>query len=186
MPKIDSAPVRGSDVGQQRAGLQRHGRVPPDLDPDLDDHVAARRERGVDVAVAEGEIGRHVPGREQARRARPRRRRGVQHRRCLIDVDLDELGGVLGGVRVLGDHDGERLAHVAHHVGGEHRLQVARSGRCPGAARRTGMASPGGRSAAVDGPVTPAARRPRRVHRAQAPVGDGGADDPGPAPGPRR
>jgi len=38
-------------------------------------------------------------------------------------VDLHQLGGVLAGVRVLADHDGERLTHVADGVAGQDRLQ---------------------------------------------------------------
>ena len=116
----------GSRLGgsQQRARLQRHAAVPAYRDLDLH-HVRGPPERGGGVAVAEGEIGGDVPGWEQARRAWAARLGRVEHRRFLIDVDLDEFGGILGGIRVVGDNDGERFPHVPHHVGGQHRLQVA-------------------------------------------------------------
>ncbi len=39
---------------------------------------------------------------------------------------VDQLGGVLGDVRILGEHRGDRLADVAHLVRGQHRLAVRR------------------------------------------------------------
>jgi hypothetical protein len=153
--------------------------VPPDRDLDLH-HVRGLPEGGGGVAVAEGEIGGDVPGWEQAWRAWAGRLRGVDHRRFLIEVDLDEFGGILGGVRVVGDDDGDRFPHVAHHVGGQHRLQVtAEVDALDGQAYRDGQ--PGGHIAGGDGrgdPVRPAGRG--EINPAYPPVGDRGADHPRP------
>ena len=40
-------------------------------------------------------------------------------------VDLDQLGRVLGDRATLGDHEHDRLARVAHHLGGEASLRAA-------------------------------------------------------------
>ena len=166
-------------LGQQHAGLQRHAGVPPDLDLGLH-HVRRLAERGFGVPVAEGEIGGDVPGREQARRAGAGRGGGVEHRRFLIDVDLHQLGGVLGGIGVAGDHDGDRFPHVAHHAGGQHRLQVAGQVDVPDG-QPHGDGQPGGHVAGGDGrddPVRPAGLG--EVDLPQPPVGDGGAHHPRP------
>ena len=72
-------------------------------------------EGGAGIAVAPGEFGHG--GALVATR--------VKHRGLVRDVDLDQLGGVLAGVRVVADHDSERLTHVADGVRGQHRLQEA-------------------------------------------------------------
>ncbi len=51
-----------------------------------------------------------------------------------VVVDLDELAGVDGHVRIGGDDGRHLLALVAHLVGGQHRLGVARQRRHPGQA----------------------------------------------------
>ena len=40
----------------------------------------------------------------------------VHHRRQLVVFDVDELRGGLGGLRVLGDDDGDDVALMAHLV----------------------------------------------------------------------
>jgi hypothetical protein len=42
-----------------------------------------------------------------------------------VVVDVDQLQRVLGEIPALGDHHRDRLAHVPHHVGGQHGLQEA-------------------------------------------------------------
>ena len=111
---VQLAPVRGGH-GQQAAGLERHAAVAADGELDPDD-VRGGGEGGVGVAVAAGEFGRHV-------RVVVLDASGIEHRRPFGDVDLDQLGGVLAGVRVVADDDGERLAHVADGVRGQDRLQ---------------------------------------------------------------
>jgi hypothetical protein len=55
-------------------------------------------------------------------------RHGVER----VVVDLDQLERVLRDVGRLGDHAGDLLALVAHLVGDEHGLRVARQRRHPG------------------------------------------------------
>ncbi len=111
-------------LGQQGARLQRHGPVPAGLHRHLG-HGGGPGERGGHVAIAQGQFGGHVAAREQPRRARPGGRGRIQHRGPLVDVGVHQLGGVLGAIGVVGDHDGHRLADVAHDPVGQHRLQVA-------------------------------------------------------------
>ncbi len=56
--------------------------------------------------------------------------RGRSHLRCDHDrqrlvLDLDQVGRVLGDVSVLRNHEGDRLAHVAHHLGSQAALGAA-------------------------------------------------------------
>ena len=87
-------------------------RMPADREIELDDRVRAR-EGGVDVAIAlADERGLAVePGRELA----GRRGRIEQHRQRL-DLDLHQLGRILGEIGVVGEHRGDRLADIAHAV----------------------------------------------------------------------
>ena len=51
------------------------------------------------------------------------RARRVEHDVERLDLQVDELGRVLGGVGVVGDDDGDRLADVADGAVGEHGLE---------------------------------------------------------------
>ena len=170
---------RRVDIGQQGAGFQRHRRVPADLDLRLD-HGGGAVERRVDVAEAQGEVGRDVARAEQLRSAGLGRGLGVEYRRGLVDVEVHQLGRVLGGVGVLGEHHRDRLAHVPHHVGGQHRLQetaqVDALDRQPHRYRQ-----PGGQVRRGDrADHARAASRLGRVHPPDPAVGDRRPDDAGP------
>ena len=81
---------------------------------ELDDMHAASRERRLDVAVAFADDRRSrssVPG-----RTRPARAAASSTGGKLLDVELDQIGGVLGEIGVVGEHHGDRLADIAHAV----------------------------------------------------------------------
>jgi len=83
----------------------------------------------------------------------------VDRRRALLVVDSDEFGGVLRGGQRLGNHDGDRLAHMPHGLAGERgplrnnelRSAAAGEGRVLGHIAKPSM------SAAVSTPSTPGA-----------------------------
>ena len=56
------------------------------------------------------------------RRARLQRRAHVDDGRQLLDVELDRLGRVARLRQRLGDHRGDRVAHVAHLALRQHRV----------------------------------------------------------------
>ena len=66
----------------------------------------------VAVLVQRGRVGLHGGGR-------------VEHDGQALVLRHDALGGVLGDVGILGGHDGDRLADVAHRAVGQHGLEEA-------------------------------------------------------------
>jgi hypothetical protein len=134
--------VAGVVVGDGAARLHRVGGEPVDHHAMLDD-MEGGREGGIGRGLVaglmhEGEIVRTlVVDRASAGLDRVRERRhGRQH----IIVDRDRLGGVLGLVKRLGHHEGDRLADIAHHVARERGLRTGESGRAVAAlARRVGL-----------------------------------------------
>ena len=100
----------------------------PLLDQSDPRHVPGGRDEAIDllgIGLGVGRQSRPVD-RDIARRFRPDLRRAlanglaqVDHRRTLLVVDGDELGAVLRGRQRLGDHDRDRLAHMAHGRAGE-------------------------------------------------------------------
>ena len=78
--------------------------------------------RGLVVAKAPVEAEVAVPV-VQTRRIGGERRLRIDHRGHGLDVRHDQLGGILGDVRVLRHHHGERLTDVAHPVLGEDRAR---------------------------------------------------------------
>jgi hypothetical protein len=99
-------------VGHGEAGLvaERGGVLRRGLVRALDDDLAAR----LRVAPAD----RHVA----VDLAAPQRLLDVGERLELVDLDDDRSGGAARRLRVVGCHDRDRLAPVAHDALGEHRL----------------------------------------------------------------
>jgi hypothetical protein len=121
----------GIVLGHDAAPLQGAPAAALDVEP-LRQHVGRPGERGVRVAHllddARGAVPRYIRVDE-----RPRRHLGrleVGHRRDWVVADVDQSHGVLGDVAVLGHHEGDELANVADHVGGERPLRprVAQAG----------------------------------------------------------
>ena len=93
--------------------------------------MAADREIELDDACA-GECGGHVAirlldhrrlGREAV--VEPARLGGcIEQRRKLIDVELDQIGGVLGQILIGREHHSDRLADIAHPVLRQHVLAI--------------------------------------------------------------
>ncbi len=104
-------------VGDGAHGLQRLPARPAPPHPVGDDDVG-RGHVAVDVAEVEapfeGAVG--PQGVVQHGGVVLERGEGVDHRRQLFVLDVDELEGVLGEVAVVGDHDRDALAGVAHLV----------------------------------------------------------------------
>ena len=112
--------ARGVVAGQRAARLQRHAAVPADRQVERDDRVG-RGERRVDVAVSGAQ---HQRLGRQARRKAAGRRRGVEHRRQLLGLDRDEIGGILGEIGVGREHRRDRLADIAQPLPRQQRLAI--------------------------------------------------------------
>ena len=116
--------------GGEPARLHRHAGVTLDGeapgDPPLGGRERARRITGTrqqaldDVAAG---------GRMQDRDPRIARAARVGDDGQRLPLDLDQLERVLRKIAASGDDEGDRLADVAHHAGGEGRLQARRRAR---------------------------------------------------------
>ncbi len=53
-----------------------------------------------------------------------RRRRRVEHHRQFLDLDGDEIGGVLRHIRIDREHRRDRIADEAYAAGRQHRLAI--------------------------------------------------------------
>ncbi len=110
--------------GQQAARLDRDRGLPADHDVKLD-HMRRIAKRRRHVAERRGHHGHLVwQPMEQLRRTGSAGRPRVAYRRELGVVDGDEVGSILGLIRIVGHHDRHRLTHVADPALGQHRLQV--------------------------------------------------------------
>ena len=113
---------RGIVVGNRRARLHRrdHDAVVDQLQPGdvRRPGKGPLRGRAVAEAPVETEVGMVAV---QLRGIGRERLQDVRDRRQRLDVELDQFGRVLGGVRAQGDHQRQRLADVAHPPGREHR-----------------------------------------------------------------
>ena len=118
------ASARRVVLGHRRPRLHGRHHDPVVDQPDPRD-VRRRGERALRrPMIAEAPIETEVRALlMQARRVRGERRLRVAHRRHRLDIRDDQLGGVLCGVRILGHHDRERLADVAHPIGREDRAR---------------------------------------------------------------
>ena len=102
------------------AGLHRHAGMAADGEIELD-HRMGRGERGVDVAEAVAHDERR--GVAAVVELAGRVARG-QERRQRLDLDLDEIGRILGDIGVLGEHGGDGVADIAHAADRQHRLAI--------------------------------------------------------------
>ena len=112
--------ARGVVAADGAARLERHAGMPADGKLELDD-VGGGAERRLDVAVALADQ-RRLAG--MSGRKFDRRRTRVEQRRQFLDLGCDQIGRVLGEVRIGGKHRGDRIADIAHPVGRQHRLAV--------------------------------------------------------------
>ncbi|GAA0908875.1 hypothetical protein GCM10009558_012650 [Virgisporangium aurantiacum] len=102
-----------------RAGLQRVRRSPPEPEGHVDDVCRVVGRRGTVAArVTDLEVRGHVgpPVGVQPRRVRIHRVLDTDRRRQFVVVHGDEVGGVAGRGRGTRHHDRERLTDVADHV----------------------------------------------------------------------
>ena len=127
----------GVDVGHDAAGLQRRRVRARVVRLQRDDPGGAREGRvgGLGVTALPGVdqvVGLALLLVADQRGVGGQRLLGAGHGRQHLVVHLDEGGRVGGDVRVGSDHRRHLLALVAHLVGGEHRLGVARQRGHPG------------------------------------------------------
>ena len=151
-------------------------------------HVRGRRKSGVDCGflVPHQRIETDVSG-----SALPDRRCPLRESRCdrygrrqFFVIDRDPFRGVLGGVHGLRHNDGNRFAHVADLVGGDHGLSVVENEAAPVRERLgTGIAAVGRIGDVENVPVTVglpflAGQNPHHTRRLQR-IGGVDAADPG-------
>ncbi len=110
--------------GDHAAGIHVVGHQPLIDDGQLD-RARGLRERGLGgVRIAqlslEGEIVRPVG--PHTRRTWRERGHGADHMRQRLPVDRDRLSGVLRRGEAIGDHEGDGVADMAHHVLGQDRI----------------------------------------------------------------
>ncbi len=105
---------------QGAARFERHAAMPADRQVEPDNRVRCG-ECGIDLPI----FGAHDQrlcrnsGREAARR-----RPGVEQWRQLLGLDHDQIGGVLGEVRIGREHGSDRLADIAQPVLRQQRLTI--------------------------------------------------------------
>ncbi len=114
--------LAGAVISSDRsAGLERHAGMAPD----------AELERNRCMRIAEGRVDIAVFLADHARLGRASRLElaGLlirpQQRRQLLDLERDPVGDVLGEIRILGKHRGDRIADIAHASAGQDMLTVA-------------------------------------------------------------
>ena len=110
--------------GDHAAGIEIIGHQPLIDDGQLDGPRGLREGRLGRRRVAEfgleGEIARPVA--PDLRRAGRERGDGADHVRQRLPVDRDRLGGILRRRQAVGDHEGDGVADVPHHILGKDRI----------------------------------------------------------------
>ena len=92
------------------ARLQRYTGMPADRDFDFD-HMRGRAKYHIDVAIALADDRRLA---RMAGRILDGRRLRVEQRRQFLDLDCNQIGGILGGVGVLGEDGRNGVADITH------------------------------------------------------------------------
>ena len=115
----------------------------PDGEIELDHHVRCAKGRfEVAVALAD-DVGLGAPaGRKFARRTL-----GIEQRGQFLDLDIDEVGRVLGEIGVGGEHGRDRFSDIAHPLARQHRLQIGHQPGDVGLAGAEALAQPDRRQA---------------------------------------
>ena len=142
-----------------------------------DDVVGVGEDRVELRVVGCGDLTRDVVGSLRVHRARP-----VRHGRVVaddrvhrIDLDLDQVAGVLGHVARLGDDEGDRLAREAHVSVGQHTERTAGVGPLVVEPRRDDLVVEVGAGEHVDDAGELARRRDVEAH--DRPGGDVAAQE---------
>ena len=168
-PQIVSAAAGG--LREEAPCLQRRARLSRKLEAAADDDVRLR-ERRIDVAVADGKRVDDVRAEQPRGRAAPRAAAATRSSADLeqVEIELDELGGILGDPRILGERrarparrrsarrrgraaagarsargrrrerEPDRDAHVRHVGGGQHGEHAAGARARPRCRRRSSVA----------------------------------------------
>ena len=197
---VDGQPtVLGVPLGKQPARLHRHGAVALDLEL-LAASVGCVLERDVGIAADAAQREREIATRALEQQNIGFRRRGaVDHGRQGDDIKHHRVERVLGRRRRFRQHDGDRLADIAHLVVGDdgllerlerrRRVLPQRNRRNRRADIRRGddgtHAGAGQRGALVDGAEAPVRERAAHDHGMQD-VLAGQIIDVLPAPGQKR
>ena len=121
-PRLERPRAR-VEIGHDAASLDGAAAAPLDPQP-LAEHAGGAGKGGIRIAHALHEPARAIGGHVPVNQRRPARERGFQlgDGGQRLVAHLDQLGGVLGDVAILRDHERDHLAHVADAVGGERRL----------------------------------------------------------------
>ena len=120
---------RGVPFRQQAARLHGHRGHPLHAEL-LAAGIGGGAEGGVDIAGIGGEHGGAIAcGAGDQQRLGAHRGVAVGQRRQMLDVEHHRLRAVLGLFRAVGENDRDRLADIAHHVIGQHRLRIGRDRR---------------------------------------------------------
>ena len=108
-------------AGDGAARFQRHAGMPADRRASAATTAWAVAKRRVDVAIAladDRRLGR------TARLELARLVRGAQNRRQFLDVERDQLGGILRQIGVVGEDRRDRFADITHPFGRKQPLAV--------------------------------------------------------------
>ena len=121
-PRLERPRAR-VELGHDAAGLDGAAAAPLDPQP-LAEHAGGAGKGGIRIAHALHEPARAIGGHVRVHQRRPVGERGFQlgDGGQRLVAHLDQLGGVLGDVAVLRDHERDHLTHVADAVGGERPL----------------------------------------------------------------
>ena len=115
--------------GDDAATLHRHAEVAVLAHRALH-HVCRCGERVIEIRGHRGErhlnhrVGGETPGAVDEMVGVSGGTRVVNDRLGRIEVELDQLAGVLGDITALGDHDGDRFTDVAHIADGQRRWNL--------------------------------------------------------------
>ena len=145
--------MRRIPLGKQTARLHRQCRIALDCEPVAPDVIGiAKRRVGIALDTRKDHRGVCAGFFKQQDFVSPGNV-AIRHGRQLFDIEGDRADPVLGQRRAVTQHDGDRLADIAHAVGRDHWLQEAlRAGQgqktqrdarhCPDVFRRDDCAHP--------------------------------------------
>ncbi len=118
------AVIRWIVLGDDAARVEIIGRQPLIDQRQRHDFGGLRESAGGGRLIAECDVEGDIAAvlRPNQRHARLQRRADADHMRPRLPIDRDRLGGVLGALERVGDHEGNGIADVAHLITREDRI----------------------------------------------------------------